>query len=73
MDLATAQTHLYDALTQLAAARKAAAYSVGDRSKTNAQPEDLQRQVDYWQRVVNDYTAAGRGVRNTMAAVPRFR
>lgn len=73
MDQATAQTHLDDALAQLTKARAATAYSIGDRSKTNASLEDLQRQVDHWQRVVNDFKAAAAGVRNNMASVPRFR
>lgn len=73
MDQATAQTHLDDALTQLAAARKAASYSMGDRAKSAQTIEALQREVTYWARIVDSYTASASGVVTTMAAVPRFR
>jgi phage shock protein A len=73
MDLATAQSHLTDSLTQLDAARKAAAYGVGDQSKTAQGLADLQAQVDRWQREVNRLNAIASGVRTTMASVPSFR
>jgi hypothetical protein len=73
MDLATAQTHLDDAIAQLASARKAAAYGVGDMSKTSQSIPDLERQVTYWQRIVDGFTVTAAGGSNTMASVPRFR
>ena len=73
MDLATAQSHLDDSLTQLAAARKAAGYGVGDMSKTSQSVTELQGQVTYWSRIVESFSAESSGVRNSMASVPRFR
>lgn len=73
MDRATAQAHLDDCLVQLAAARKAASYGVGDQSKSAQTLSELQRQADYWQRIVTGFDAQALGVSNTMASVPRFR
>lgn len=49
MDLATAQAHLQYWLDQDQASATSAAYNMGNRSKTNHDPETIRQQIQYWE------------------------
>ncbi len=61
MTLSEAQTQLTEALAALSEARKAIAVGHKDRSVTRAGLSELRGEVSYWQRVVNEMTAAAAG------------
>ena len=70
--LAQAQTQLTEALAALSAARKAQGYSISDRSLQRARVEELQADVGFWEKRVNELTAEAAGATNSGYIVPRF-
>lgn len=70
--LAEASAHLADAQAALTRARKAVAYGQGDRQLTRARVEELQRQVDVWNRTVRELTDAASSVENPGFMVPKW-
>lgn len=70
--LSEKQAELTEAKNALAAARKVAAYSQGDRQQTRQQLETLEANVARVAREVDELTAAAAGASNPILVTPTW-
>jgi len=59
MDVTIAQAHLDSWLAADLAVSKSQSYSIGDRSLSRANAQEIRDNIAYWQRVVNQLSATG--------------
>lgn len=71
MDLATAQTHLDGWLTVEAALRSGQSYQLPEVGVTRVDARTVIQRIEYWQRIVDRYTASAAGS-NSPAALATF-
>ena len=69
MDQATAQTHLDAWLAADLAITSGKEYSIGNRSLTRADAEEIRTQITYWNRAVKTAAAYSAGQKNPGIAV----
>lgn len=70
--LSECQQHLADAQDALTRARKQQGFSIGDFQSQRATVAQLQREVQYWSRLVREKTDAAAGVKNPGFLVPKW-
>ena len=73
LTLETAQAHLDAWLAADLAVAEGQSYNIGDRSLTRADSAEISNKINYWSRLVNDFTRVKSGKSRHGISIARFR